>query len=226
MITTTRAEVLERMAPEVVKANFDECLIDLARRAKDELGYSHLADRLKLERVLAVQEIDEVLAKLGIEPFTPESVKKYQKMTTEQQLTWGSRVKEMIFWTLFATAGVSVLGLCLGWLIDPKISIGSLFVLVGSFILLWSLEDWLNNIKRISWKWQSVSLASYASPIPEFVIEKALQIKGELPDAVFRVEHLLREEVVVDPFLVLIYNSVVYYIEVWDEPKFRHPSLS
>jgi hypothetical protein len=62
-------------------------------------------------------------------------------------------------------------------------------------------------------------LASYPSPVPEFALSHALEIKRELPEAQFCVEHLGWHDP--DPFLVLIVEGVRYHIDVWDEPSFE-----
>lgn len=64
--------------------------------------------------------------------------------------------------------------------------------------------------------WTSTALESYDYPVPEFVLLRACELKEELPLAKFEVEYMR-----VDPFLVMVYGSKRYYIDVWDEPKFE-----
>jgi hypothetical protein len=71
-------------------------------------------------------------------------------------------------------------------------------------------------------EWTSANLAQYAQPIPEFVLSRAVEIAEHLPGAKFSVEWPVRGEISrPDPFLVLIYKGLRYYIDVWDEPKFE-----
>ena len=80
--------------------------------------------------------------------------------------------------------------------------------------------------------WRLKKLSDFALPVPEFVLRKAVDIKKELPQAEFYVDHLA-----VDPFLIVSLEAIpdgVFnvpsrnldpetqaYIEVWDEPKFE-----
>jgi len=74
--------------------------------------------------------------------------------------------------------------------------------------------------------WASVEIGKYAQPIPEFVLNKAIQIKREIPEAVILIESL---EDYPDPFLVVAIKDPRYsclfaethYVEVWAEPKFE-----
>lgn len=74
--------------------------------------------------------------------------------------------------------------------------------------------------------WIRYRLDQYPKPVPEYVLEKALQIKRECPAAGFQIEEL---DVVKDPFLIVTGpgemrgNIVIpqrYHIEVWDEAEF------
>ena len=72
--------------------------------------------------------------------------------------------------------------------------------------------------------WTRTKIDEYKFPIPEFVLNKAVQIKKECPEAELYVESLM-----VDPFLVAVIPGATRYsspkeeayIEVWDEPKFE-----
>lgn len=75
--------------------------------------------------------------------------------------------------------------------------------------------------------WASTDIAKYKEPIPEFVINKAVQIKQALPQAGICIVHLTEDK---DPFLKVTlgkqdeWNDKVgeaYFIEVWEEPKFE-----
>jgi hypothetical protein len=88
---------------------------------------------------------------------------------------------------------------------------------------------------RVSWK--STLLRNYTSPIPEFVLNKAVQVAEAVPQATFTVDHLnirkrKRNPALAratrhdwDPFLQVSFGTghkrETYYIEVWDEPKFE-----
>ena len=66
--------------------------------------------------------------------------------------------------------------------------------------------------------WAQTLVEEYEKEIPEHVLNKAIQVKREVPE----VEILVDEFTVVpDPFLVVRHGSESYFIEVWDEPKFE-----
>lgn len=83
--------------------------------------------------------------------------------------------------------------------------------------------------------WRLTKLKEYKYPVPEFVLQKAVEIKKLLPEAEFYVEQLA-----VDPFLIVSlaplndFVSIDFslkrigmdpetsaYVEVWSEPKFE-----
>lgn len=72
---------------------------------------------------------------------------------------------------------------------------------------------------RVSWC--ATPLSSYSAAVPEFVLSKAIELKGKLPEATFTVEYPYYEKVFNDPFLRMDYKGLSYYIDVWDEPKFE-----
>lgn len=82
--------------------------------------------------------------------------------------------------------------------------------------------------------WRLTNLKEYKKPVPEYVLQKAVEIKKVLPEAEFYVEQLA-----VDPFLIVTLAPLVdfasvdwtvnramdpemsAYVEVWSEPKFE-----
>lgn len=95
--------------------------------------------------------------------------------------------------------------------------------------------EWMNQDSRDSFympSWNEREIERYHEEIPEFVLNKAVQIKKELPEAQLFVEYLEESQ---DPFLVVKTQKEVdhgswksnediesYYIEVWNEPKFEN----
>lgn len=75
-----------------------------------------------------------------------------------------------------------------------------------------------------SWSdWTESELSKYSGVIPDHALQKAIEIKRELPEVEFVVESLEHSD---DPFLIAIVKKGSYdydsaYIEVWDEPKFE-----
>lgn len=70
--------------------------------------------------------------------------------------------------------------------------------------------------------WVRSRIVDYVKAIPEFVINKAIQIKKALPQVEIFVEELQTDP---DPFLVVTFETdsykEEYYVEVWEEPKFE-----
>lgn len=72
--------------------------------------------------------------------------------------------------------------------------------------------------------WNRTKIEEYKLPVPEFVLNKAVQIKEKCPEAEFYIQHLEDHP---DPFLVVEIpkagygHKERYFVEVWDEPKFE-----
>lgn len=75
--------------------------------------------------------------------------------------------------------------------------------------------------------WVTTDISKYKEPIPEFVLNKAIQIKRELPDVGVYIYHLTEAK---DPFLLVTYGATSeydfdagerYFVEVWEEPRFE-----
>lgn len=77
-----------------------------------------------------------------------------------------------------------------------------------------------------SWRrelsWKQTPIDEFKSPIPDFVLNKAIQIKKALPECEILIEHLT-----FDPFMIVRlksargYGHEGYYVEVWDESSFE-----
>lgn len=94
--------------------------------------------------------------------------------------------------------------------------------------------EWLNSSDLNTFycpAWGLSKISEYREPVPQFVLNKAIQIKEAVPQCDIFIEYLNESP---DPFLVAqirkekIYDwgkchEVVesYYVEVWDEPKFE-----
>jgi hypothetical protein len=81
-----------------------------------------------------------------------------------------------------------------------------------------NLKNWVSGWFGPA-NWGNTGIEEYRQPIPQFVLNKAVQIKKALPDVMFRVQHL--NDAHADPFLVAVRGDEVYYIDAWDEPKFE-----
>jgi hypothetical protein len=90
------------------------------------------------------------------------------------------------------------------------------------------LQEWLKNPTGtfIGPSWDKTKIEQYREPIPEFVLNKAIQIKKAMPEVRIYIQHLSEHP---DPFLVVatkhknyeILDEQELWIEVWEEPKFE-----
>lgn len=74
-------------------------------------------------------------------------------------------------------------------------------------------------------QWEKFSIQRYDKPIPEFVLNKAIEIRERIPLVQFEVEELTENPVNNDPFLIARLGAESYYIEVWHEPSFESALL-
>ena len=79
-------------------------------------------------------------------------------------------------------------------------------------------QDWQWRREQ---SWHTTPIEKYTKPIPDFVLNKAIQIKKALPACEILIEEL---ESTPDPFLVVRlkkdWRYEGYYVEVWDETSF------
>ena len=91
------------------------------------------------------------------------------------------------------------------------------------------VNSWGSGNAFIGPQWDVTDIAKYKEAIPEFVVNKAVQIKRALPEVGVYIRHLSEDK---DPFLEITLGkandwdsdkngSERYFIEVWDEPKFE-----
>lgn len=77
--------------------------------------------------------------------------------------------------------------------------------------------------------WEATPIDRYKEAIPEFVVNKAVQIKRAVPEAEIFIRHLTEDK---DPFLEVTLGKATdydadrngserYFVEVWEEPKFE-----
>ena len=85
--------------------------------------------------------------------------------------------------------------------------------------------------KMLAPTWRLTRLENYTQEVPKFVLRKAVEIKRELPEAMFFVDQLA-----VNPFMIVSLSDLPdfvinqkrtlnpelsAYLEVWSEPKFE-----
>jgi hypothetical protein len=221
------------LAAAAVKLNYRPTVL------VDELTSQKRRDQ---ERTVAT-----ALEELGIEPLDRRSVdayKKYQKQKIEAKgssrfVHYMHTADRIDFWDGEAVVGVIGVGIIcsivpLGVILDlkhPRFLAGCV-IWILSLILSWvvCMIARHKNCSTVTGNWYFTPIEQYRHAIPEFVLERALQLKSRLPEANFVVEWLGEETSNVptsyhpnppDPFLAMNYGNIGLYLDVWDEPKFE-----
>jgi hypothetical protein len=209
----------------------DGLLIDeraqLAREAQSVLGYSKLATALVVPDALMFG-----LRKLGIEPLVRSGVDDYKKKKARPGM-WSGH-KEALVWlgiSLALGCGVAPVALrssnhaqdTLLFVLSFASIVLALVSLIRAIYCGWALEARGHRTVR---EWRFSLVSNYEGTIPEFVLSKALQIKGEVPSACLKIESLYESEEKTwrpapDPFLVASLGNESYYIDVWDEKEYE-----
>jgi hypothetical protein len=77
--------------------------------------------------------------------------------------------------------------------------------------------------RRFEAQWQCTPIEEYRGYVPDFALQKAIEIKKVLPRAQIIIEHLKDSP---DPFMLVrtgdTWSDKGYYVEVWDEPGFEN----
>lgn len=91
-------------------------------------------------------------------------------------------------------------------------------------------ERWGYGTRKVH-SWVQTDIRSYDGSIPEFVLSKALEIKKEVPSALFYISQLTETwehgvaspRRMIDPFLIVGSQDGLewYYIDVWDEKEYK-----
>lgn len=206
--------------------NFDQ----LAIEAKHLLGYTVLERSLGLERAQLPLQTEQRnplplrkgMDKLGIKPFIPETVEAYKQKVTKDATRRASLRCLGNFWPICAVMTLVVSSLALSasneatsffcWSFTSIVAAMS----CALFFLKRSVRDVPNVWARIGWS--SFFLHDYQKPVPEYVLQTAVDLKKICPQAEFYVEEFSFN----DPLLVVgDYTYSYFYIEVWGEAQFQ-----
>lgn len=202
---------------------------ELAEQAAQKLGYSNLKRAVHV----STKPFARLLSGMGIEPFEVSSVRQYQKEKLEEifratagvlaDKRWLLRMHEIwagIF--ILVVIVCAIVGGALGGFLYPIV------IFVSYLLILIGLTIYTNSLRKAAdWRWERIDIRNYSLPIPEFVLDRALTIKQEDKQGAlglgFFVEHLTRERLVQDPFLVVVTSSSKeeFYVDVWEEPRFE-----
>jgi hypothetical protein len=177
-----------------VGVSMDEDMIKLAHDSRDILGYQPLHRKA----VAGGSRLANVLIELGIEVLSPTAILKYQDKLgrPNPQLT---RLVQL---------GEGLLG-------DEELEYNDDDEEDDDE----EEEDAGPKMKRATnMTWTRIEIGEYKKPIPAHVLIKSIEIKKALPTTQFMVEELQKMP---DPFLIALFGTEQFYIEVWEEPKFE-----
>lgn len=191
-----------------------------ADRARMLLGYKMLLQHQGDLKLL------KTLRELNIDPFTAESVKAYQEDAIEAARR-DPKWKWIIQNVCMAICGISaiVVVASIVWLgitlcFFSNASLPGL-VLCASFLVVMVSGVTAAMLER-GFEWQFIRIENYNSPIPEFALQTAMDVKEHCSDVTIYVQELQESKDKIDPFLVLVSpDNKHYYVEVWNEPKFK-----
>lgn len=229
-IPDTPAELLGEEVPEACRR--------LGEEVARDLGYAVLLASIeKTEQKAARQRremevrIADLFMRLGIEPFTEESVKAYQEQELKRVRTWRQKWPNVLrpasAVALAFGVGMAVVGGMVGLGISE--AIGSFYLRTGMFMIVGSAGAFMMSLIGFSveseWEWQSVPINEYDQPIPEAALAMALALKRALPSATIEIESLSLGPRAGDPFLVFKVHGEKferrYHVGVWGEPNFQ-----
>lgn len=206
----------------------------LAQAAEEKLGYRLLQERLNSglrEHAKQRLSLKQAMLKLDIQPFKKRAVERYMKAMEWRVLPRKTKLVTItlaVTLILFLTgagcllaAGITALISYL-WVGAVPVWVGLVAgasLVVGVLGIFWQVV--LTEVKTVEAKWESVLLRHYREPVPEFVLQTALDLKEKFPAAKFSVQELRLQARTRDPFLVVEDPAGnAYYIEVWNEPGF------
>ena len=210
-------------------------LKDLAEKAADKLGYTHLRDKVfGDEKRRERNQMIRALAKLDAAPFTDESVNAYKNKKLRDDIPvlrrWFGNTSANILTGIcavcFSLAGVVTVITTVGNLTTGSTEFGywrfSAIAGVLSFLALVVFIVFMvwGEKQETPAKWKRTPLADYGQPVPEFALATAIEVQEQYPNGKFFVEEFIAG-VKKDPFLFFHRNGESYYLHVWNEPDFR-----
>lgn len=183
--------------------------------------------------------LSHALAKLGIEPLNTSDVDRYKRSkeyTSFSNITRAA-LTLLIVNCLSLISAIALTGhLHWPWADNAKEAVSSANAIMWTTLPIVTLIAWIvfafwqDDTMRVqvSRTWQRLHLHGFAGYVPEHVIEKAIQIKTEVPDAQFSIDVLQQQETrwaaprtLRDPFLIVTHGQEWFYVDVWEEPKFE-----
>ncbi len=221
---------------------FEEEVLTVADRAREVFGYTELSGNIRAKRQKKDEEREagnrrraeerqiailrakarEVLAELGIVPYSKESVEKYKAAVVDEAeeayyINHATRVVSAWLIPIFIVAAITFGIVAANYkavTIWDHIALYNICAAGGSIILFHILElirakrpgRWYNDRHRrgevfdaaTEYTWAEESLRGYSDEIPSFALDIALRVHEYLPNADLHVE-VLRKKPVREP---------------------------
>ncbi len=199
---------------------------ELATKAADILGYRQLVN------VVSLESLATALRRLEIEPLKSSSVEKYKARKARPGI-WSGKVHgaRMLLIAIASFALSYKIGKAALWDGAHFGNVFSiLFFMIGIGFGLTSLGLFIDKDyrgTRTTRHWRRLPIGGYFGSVPDFILNKAVEIKSECPKADIWIDQLIedREEQPrpdPDPFLVVsLGTKESYYIDVWNEKDYE-----
>jgi hypothetical protein len=193
--------------------------------AENNIGYKHP----QRDRQIGQGTLAEALRVVGIKPFTSKSVNHYKAKKANQFGTKkiiARRVFLPFVWMVTIPATAFLFLDMMNGLNNPKLSPNP--VLIHFF--MWSIPLMIvtailgiryGTTRDKECRWVGCDLKQYDEPVPEFALATAVELHQRVPGIEFRIDEFRVEAKSRDPFLVAVFKSECYYLEVWDEPGYK-----
>lgn len=168
----------------------------------------------------AERQLQLALAELEIEPFSASSIRKYKRIRS-----FAANLPRRIALVVLSGTALVFCAMSIVLAASGQLELEKVLLPFGLFALLWIACGTI-QIHLKHWQWRRSFLRVYPGTVPEFALARALEIRKKSSNSVqIWVEYLAKESLKNDPFLVVGVESVEYYLEVWDEPRFKPQSL-
>lgn len=224
--------------------------VELLAKAEKLIGYKPSSSSDSQKRAMGEVAMVKALKELEIEPFDKHSVEAYQadmiakakrkeswKLTRKMHGWEGESIAEKLGFVAWPACIVTFLATFVHAAITQasvehwaKILLPSWLALPFTLALTWGFLMILRHKKAIevNAQWYQSPIGNWQAPIPEFVINRMVDVKTALPEATFYVDCLNvqsndieTKKTPPDPFLILDVNGARCYLDVWDEPTFE-----
>ena len=181
------------------------------------------------------QEIMAALSKIGVRPFTLESVQKY-KDKIARRLFWDNLPRQSIGFLAglgLVVGGVGTLLACLGigigFLLGASMTSTIAWVMVALPIFFFigvGCATLADNINIIRGRWSKYGIDYMTlSDVPDFALQTAIDLDRCCPGCNIYIDEYQEHEETLDPFLAVLATAEGkqewIYLEVWNEVGFE-----